>query len=63
MVVITYVDRRQQSISGLFLDINLVIYYAKETIIYMIKKQAEKLRRRRHKVFEPRCQQMDYGTL
>ena len=52
--------------SGLFLSviyINLVIYYAKETIIYMIKKQAEKLRRRRHKVFEPRCQQMDYGTL
>ena len=35
--------RRQQSISGLFLDINLLIYYAKEKIIYYDKERPENL--------------------
>ena len=35
--------RRQQSILGLFLDINLLIYYAKEKIIYYDKERPENL--------------------
>ena len=52
MVVITYVGRRRQSCSGLFLDINLLIYYAKNKIIYYYQ-ETPPTQKASHKVFEP----------
>ena len=46
-----YVDIRQQSISSLFLNINLLIYYAKEKIIYYDKETTRELGRRIAHVF------------